>query len=279
MDAPVVSVIIPSRQEVFLDQTIRDVLTNAAGPIEVFVILDGYDIPVEERVKDERLIYLHLPPSNIMNKRIGVNTAVKKARGLFVMALDAHCMVGPGFDVILARDCTDNMIMIPRRYKLDPVNWKIQDESPVIDYEYWLWLPYKRDHILKPYMWHERREQRADTMIDDTLTMQGSCWFMRKDYYERMGFMRCEGYTPWGQEDVELVMECWTTGGRVVVNKHTWYAHLFKGKTFGRMYKANQAQHAESRRYAYNYWCVERKADFEAVIKRFMPIPHWRLPL
>ena len=36
------SVIIPSRNEVFLQQTIDDVLRNAVGEIEVIAVLDGY---------------------------------------------------------------------------------------------------------------------------------------------------------------------------------------------------------------------------------------------
>jgi hypothetical protein len=131
--------------------------------------------------------------------------------------------------------------------------------------------------ILKPYRWDGRAIERKDILIDDTLTFQGSCWFMRKSYFNKTKFMRVEGYTGWGQEDVELAMETWTTGGRVVVNKNTWYAHLYKGKTYGRMYRENPGQHAASRAYAYNYWCVQRKKDFLSVLKKFAPIPNWNL--
>jgi hypothetical protein len=112
-------------------------------------------------------------------------------------------------------------------------------------------------------------------MIDDTLTCQASCWFMRKSFFKRMGFMRTDGYTGWGQEDVELALETWTKGARMVVNKNTWYAHLFKGKTYGRYYRMNQEQHAASRRYAFDYWCVKRKDDFMKALAKFMPIPNW----
>jgi hypothetical protein len=276
MDEKTLTVIIPSRKEVYLNQTINDVLKNSTGKTDVFVILDGYDESDNyQRIEDPRVHYLELPYSDVMSKRIGVNMAVSKTNAEYVMALDAHCMVGYGFDTILMRDCEDNMVMIPRRYKLDPVNWKIMDDSPVYDYQYWMWTPLHRDHIFKEYNWHERREARKDIMIDDTLTMQASSWIMKRSYYNKMGFMKCEGYTPWGQEDVEICLECWTNGGRVVTNKNTWYAHLFKGKTYGRMYKANQAQHAESRRFAYDYWVNKNRDKFREVINKFMPIPNF----
>jgi hypothetical protein len=269
------SIIIPSRQEKFLNNTIQDVLNNATREIEVFPVLDGYEVPEDEIIKDPRVKYIRLGPDNgTMRKREGINLAVSIAKGEFVMSLDAHCMVAKGFDEVLTRDCEDEMIMIPRRYKLEPISWTTRTDVPAIDYEYWMFDAYNK-HYLKPYHW--TRPGRENIMIDDTLTFQGSCWVMRKSYFQKMGFMKIEGYTGWGQEDVELAMETHTHGGRVVVNKNTWYAHLFKGNTFGRMYVANNLQHQRSRDYTYNYWCVERKDDFMKVLKKFAPIPNWTI--
>ena len=214
-----VSILIPSRKERFLNQTIQSVLDNATGQIEVIAIQDGYILSDSELIKDPRVYYINLPDMGHMQKRQGINAAVSIANGEFVMALDAHCMVAKGFDEILARDCTDNMIMIPRRYKLEPITWTTRKDFGYVDYEYWMYQEYLKG-ILKPYRWH--RPERENIMIDDTLAFQGSCWFMRKDYFKKMGFMKVEGYTGWGQEDVELSMECWLNGGRVVVNKNTW---------------------------------------------------------
>jgi glycosyltransferase involved in cell wall biosynthesis len=211
-----------------------------------------------------------------MQKRQAVNVAVSLARGKYVMCLDAHCMVGKGFDEILKKDCEENWIVIPRRYKLEPISWTIRKDVPPIDYEYWMLKEFNMGY-LKPYRWDSRAIERKDIAIDNTLTFQGSCWFMYKSYFQKMGFMRIEGYTGWGQEDVELAMETWTTGGRVVVNKNTWYAHLYKGTKYGRMYSANQHQHAASRAYAFDYWCIQRKEEFLEVLRKFEPIPNWNI--
>lgn len=92
-----------------------------------------------------------------------------------------------------------------------------------------------------------------------------------------MNFMRTEGYTGWGQEDVEICLETWLHGGRCVVNKNTWYAHLFKGKTYGRMYYMPRSQYNISREWAFNHWCVERKDEFFSVLKKFPDMPRWNL--
>jgi glycosyltransferase involved in cell wall biosynthesis len=265
-----VSIIIPSRQERFLNNTIRDVLANATGEIEIFVILDGYE-PVEF-VHDVRVKYIRLMPNRTMQKRLGINAAVAKASGEFIMALDAHCMVGKGFDEILAKDCEENWIVIPRRYKLEPESWTIRKDVPPVDYEYWMWREFKKG-ILKPYQW--ARPEHQNMLEDSTLTMQGSAWFCHKKYFERMGFMKVDGYTGWGQEDVELALETWSSGGQVRVCKKTFYAHLFKGKTYGRMYRANNSQIRASRSYAFDFWVNKNREKFVKVINQFMPIPNW----
>ena len=49
-----VSIIIPARNEVFLQKTVSDLLTKAEGDIEVIVILDGY-WPTPQLIEDTRL--------------------------------------------------------------------------------------------------------------------------------------------------------------------------------------------------------------------------------
>jgi len=277
------SIIIPSRGEKFLNQTIQSVLDNATGDIEVFPIIDGYLLPLSEHIKDSRVKYLYLEAhGNALQKRQGVNLGVSEAKGEYIMCLDAHCMMGKGFDEILAKDCDDNWIVVPRRLKLNAENWTIQNDQPPVDYHYWMWrylIGGKGSHgfpELHDYRWDEKGLEKKDIMIDDTMTHQGSCWFMKKSYFQKIGF-EVKGYTGWGQELEELCLKTWTTGGRVVVNKNTWFAHLYKGAKWGRMYFMSKSQRDESMHYSYNYWCRERKNDFIKVINKFMPIPNYPL--
>jgi hypothetical protein len=269
------SVIIPSRTEVFLNNTIRDVLKNATGEIEVIPILDGYE--PDELVEDDRVHYIRLPKNKLLQKRHGVNQGVKESKGEYVMSLDAHCMVAKGFDEQLIKDHQPNWVQIPRRNRLDAKNWCIQEQygKPPIDYEYFMWNSLLKDKGLHGYKWNERTIARKDIMIDDTMTMQASCWFMTKKWYNDRKFMKTEGYRGWGAEAEEICLETLKNGGEVKVNKNTSYAHLHKGATYGRMYWMNKWENDLCYKYSYNYWVHENKDFFIKLINRFMPLPNW----
>jgi hypothetical protein len=269
------TIIIPSKNERFLNQTIRDVLGKATGNIEIFPVLDGYE--PDELVKDDRVKYIRLPLTGLMQKRHGVNKAVSLSNGEYVMSLDAHCMVAKGFDTQLRKDHQPNWVQIPRRNRLDAENWCIQEQfgKPPIDYEYFMFSPLVRGESLHGYRWDNRTLERMHIPIDDTLEFQGSCWFMTKDWFNKMGFMQIEGYTGWGQEAEEIGLTTWKNGGRVVTNKNTWYAHLHKGQKYGRMYHMNRSENAKSYAYSRKTWLYDNKDFFISIIEKFMPIPNW----
>lgn len=272
------TIVIPSKNEIFLQKTILDVLEKATGDIEVLPILDGYEPPIEEIVTDPRVRYIRLVSQEYSQKRHGVNKAISEARGEFVMSLDAHCMMARGFDEQLAKDHESNWVQIPRRNRLDPENWSLQPQSdnrPPIDYEYFMFPPLFRDHALHGFKWDSKTLDRWDTPIDDTIEFQGSCWFMTKDWFQEMGFMQVSGYTGWGQEAEEISLKTWKNGGRVVTNKNTWYAHLHKGDKYGRMYHLSRRENALSYAYSYNLWLNENKEFFISLIEKFMPMPGW----
>lgn len=265
-----VSIIIPSRTEKFLNRTIQDVLSKAIGEIEVFPVLDGYgDTPCVKLI-DKRVKYIELPDNGQRQKRQGINTAISISKGEYVCWMDAHCVVAQGFDEVLARDCQDNWVMIPRRYKMSLEKWD-RIENP-IDYEYCMWQFLKQGR-LAGYRWDVKTKARKDVIIDDIFTCQGSLVFMTRKHFDNMGFMKVKGYTGWGQEGEEVCLTTLLNGGRAVVNKNTWYAHLHKGQMHGRMYKYHSAK--ESYDYSFNYWVRENKDFFISVMDRFMPIPNF----
>lgn len=269
------SVIIPSKNERFLNETIRDVLKNATGEIEIIPVLDGYEPP--ELVLDDRVKYLRLPPTSYTKKRHGINQAVEISKGNYVMSLDAHCMVAPGFDQQLIKDHQPDWVQVPRRHRLDAENWCLQPQSdnrPPIDYEYIMFdklVKYKHIH---GYKWDSKTLERWDVPIDETMTIQGSCWFMTKEWFKKMGLMQIEGYSGWGQEGEEISMKTWRAGGKVMTNKNTSYAHLHKGPKYGRMYFMSKQSMRDCNDYSYKYWVNENKDFFISYINKFKP-PLW----
>jgi hypothetical protein len=273
------SIAIPSRNEKFLKQTILDVLKNATGEIEIFPVLDGYEPPAEEIVVDPRVQYLRIPLGDgKCHKRQGVNLMVSVCKGEYVMSLDAHCMVAKGFDTQLAKDHKPNWVQVPRRHRLDAENWCLQDQhgKPPIDYEYIKFEPlFTFGYGLGGSKWDEKTIRKMEVPIDDILTFQGSCWFMSKDWYNKMGFMQIEGYLGWGQEAEELSFATWKNGGEVKVNKNTWYAHLRKGKKYGRMYHLPPPDLRKCSEYTYDLWMNKNRDFLVSLLEKFMPMPGW----
>lgn len=270
------SVIIPSRNEIFLNHTIKDVLKNASGDIDIYPILDGYE--PEELIDDPKVKYIRLPSVDYTQKRHGINIAVDICDSDYVMSLDAHCMVAEGFDEQLIKDHKDNWVQIPRRHRLDAENWSIQKQSdnrPPIDYEYFMFPGKVGKNGLHGYKWDSRTLDRWDIQIDDTMTFQGSCWFMTKDWFKKNNFMQIEGYTGWGQEAEEIGLTTWKNGGEVKTNKNTWYAHLHKGKTYGRMYFMSKKSTRECNAFSYDLWVNKNKDFFIKHIEKFWPVPGW----
>lgn len=267
------SLIIPSKTEVYLDQTIKDVLKNATGEIEILVGLDGYDNI--EKIQDKRVSYFSIPPSEGNQKRHLVNRAVELSKGKYIMVIDAHCMVGPGFDEILIKDHQPNWVQIPRRLRLNPKQWCVEtDERPPIDYEYWKWQDFKQGG-LHGYKWDSRTIERMDIPVDETMHFQGSCYFMEKEWFYKMGLMQVEGFGGFTQEAEEITLKTWLTGGKVMTNKNTWYAHLHKGKEYGRMYNLNWDEKKKGDAYSFDLFVNKNREGFIALIEKFMPLPNW----
>ena len=287
---PKVSVIIPSRNEIFLNKTIQDVLAKAEGEVEVIAVIDE-NWPVEQNrdfwstpamVNDPRVKFIH--PDSPKLIRWGINSAVKAATGEYLLKSDGHCLFAPGFDKVLLADMQDNWVVIPRRYSLDAERWTIeQNGRPPRDYHY-LSYPYREDGEgdgIHGVEWPARARERSDPKydIDDTMSFQGSCWFMKKTFFT--GFLRElqeEGYG-YAQEPQEIGNKTWLGGGEVKINKKTWYAHLHKGKRYGRMYHISQSLIIKGNNYSTAYWMSnawpDRIHDLSWLIEKFWPVPTW----
>ncbi len=274
------SIIIPSRNEQFLVPTVNDLLAKAAGDIEIIVVLDGYwtDLPSDPRVK-----VLHR--GTALGMRPAINGAVQIATGTHLMKLDAHCMVAPGFDDVLRADYhEDNWVLIPRRERLDPERWaKTEDGRPPID-AHFLSYPYERPGDpscgLHGTEWRARQAARRDVLLDEEMSSQGSCWVMSRAQWARVGPLDGVHYGSFIQEFQEIGLKTWLGGGACMVTKRTWYAHLYKGKKYGRGYSMQGFNHEAGRDYCTDFWMHDRPFfgrvyPLRWLIERFWPVPTW----
>ncbi|MBF8249498.1 MAG: hypothetical protein HW400_99 [Candidatus Levybacteria bacterium] len=276
MKKPMLSVIIPSRNEQYLAKTVDDLFAKARGKIEVIVILDEQDQALTPRLN--LIVQKKLGQPGL---RTAINQAMKITQGKYIMKTDAHCMFGESFDTILSADCDANCIVVPRRYSLIPEAWEIDHKRPVIDYEYYV-FPFLPEAGPTPSggKWHQRAIDRKELLLDEDMAFQASCWFTTKEHLINIGAF--DSNTSTGDafvlESEELANKTWLSGGKCIVNKKTWYAHLHKGN-FGRGYRADKRIMRLQREFQVDYWMHDKwpKAvrKISWLIEKFMPIPGW----
>jgi hypothetical protein len=285
----VVSIIIPSRSSQWLRQTVSDLLAKAKGEIEVIVVYDGrWPEPDELPVDDPRVVQIHHGEvHNHYGMRASINLGISASKGEYIMKIDEQCGVSEGYDTRLASICEDTMVIVPRRYRLEPETWTlVEDGRPPIDYMF-VAYPYERPYDktcgLHGDIW--KRPERADIEVDDLMTMQGSCYFTKRSYWDSIlpKGLRTDLYGTFTMEAQEISMTTWLSGGRLVVDKGCWYSHWHKGKN-GKGYGFSTEQyrkHCEGmekgRLYAIDYWLhqTDYERDMDWLIRKFAPVPTW----
>jgi hypothetical protein len=271
-----VSIIIPARAEKYenLLRTLDSIYKNATGDFEVLIGYNGppFYPPTRDNIKTIEF------PRDVGIKN-NINALCAMAEGKYIYKTDAHCSFGKGFDEILQADMQENWIVMPRFYVLDQKTWEWQDDRHY-DYFY-LCCPFTDPRGFRFKAgghWPERTAERADLSIDETPQIHGSGWFMTKNNYFELGGFPCIDPEGHAQEPIWLALKNWLNGGRVMVNKKTWYAHVHQDNSV-KGYHFTREQERHSYDIAANYWMGnkwgERKHDMEWFIEKFMPMPTW----
>ena len=274
----ILSIIIPSADPRFLPRMIPDLLEKSSGPVEIIVSLDGVDA---ELPNDPRVIL-------VRHARLGMRGALNAARpyvrGDWIMKTDEHCLFAEGFDAQLQMDYSGGLL-IPRRYSLDAEAWAIEDNPKgPRDYHYLscpVWsIREREDYSMHGIEWPARTaERRRGYDVDETMSWQGSCYFMSRDHYEWLGPMVEENWGTFAGEPQEIGLKTQLSGERIMVTKNTWYAHLHKGKKYGRGYRPNKTEISAGHEYNAWYWMTDQwpgaKVKMRDFIARWMPVPTW----
>ena len=274
------SVVIPNFNSPFTSKTIQGVLDNAGCEVEVIVNVEQ-NWP-EPLIEDARVHYIH--HSAPIGMRAGINACVALARGKYIMKLDDHCLVGKDFGKILIESHQPDWVQVPMRYALNAEEWKIEertdDKYPIC--EMYQDFPRKgkaNDDGTHGVEWRERRNQTKDQELVESPSMQGSCWFMEKDYFHKLNLMDATGYGQFAQEAQEIGFKCWLSGGKLMINKKTFYAHLHKGNHYGRFYKMPSGN-ARADSWSASHWLNNEEPgmihDFAWFInEKFPNMPGW----
>ena len=243
-----VSIIIPSCNEKpeNLQRTLESISENATGDIEIIV---GFNGPPYQRFPSTLKYPIRV---SCLVENIGIkgniNNLALMATGKYIYKTDAHCSFGKGFDEILQQEMQPDWIVTPRFYVLDGKTWEWQDER-LYDYFY-LSCPFTDPRGFRFKAgghWPERTKERLEShpSVDETPQIHGSGWFMTKDrFFELGGFPNIDPYGH-AQEPAWLALKNWLMGGKVMVNKKTWYAHLHQdGDKKGYRYTREEERHS-----------------------------------
>lgn len=280
-----VSVCIPARNEQYLGRTIESVLAASEADTEVIAILDGYwpTPPIQDHPKV--ILIHHTEPQG---QRQSINEAARLSKSKFIMKLDAHCSVGPGFDRILIEDYQEGQTVVPRQYNLDVETWQPRDlndtqtairRGKLNDYMYIGWN--EKDEFRTLYYngverkrWHSRPQ-----LLDEIMSCMGPGWFLSREQFWKQGGCD-EGHGSWGQQGIEVALKAWLIGEGLWVNKKTWFSHWFRGGGGpGFPYPIGGREVGTARKYSQDLWlnnkCPGQTKTFKWLLKKFWPVPGW----
>lgn len=304
------SILIPARNEMFLKNTIEDILKNKEMETEVIATLDGAwaDPPIPQY---ENVNIIHVPEA--VGQRSATNLAAKLAKGKYLMKVDAHCSFDKGFDRKMIegfKKHDDNVTMVPIMRNLWAFDWKCyhcgkkwyQDNKPDVCDQCgkgdklrmkMLWIgknnPQSTSYCFNyepRFMyfedWKHRPQYRKDkeeTGFTETMSLQGSCFMTTKKLYWDLKLCD-DSLGNWGNQGVEVACKTWLSGRRVLCNHNTWYAHMFRTKTdFGFPWPVSGREQVKTKKNVRDLFWKKKwsKAvrDVDWLVEKFWPVPGW----
>jgi hypothetical protein len=133
------------------------------------------------------------------------------------------------------------------------------------------------DSALHFQYWKEY-ERRAQS--DEVMGNLGACWLMSRKRFKAIGGLD-ERHGSWGQMGTEISCKSWLSGGRQIVNKNTWYSHMFRtqGGDFGFPYPISDAQVQRARERSRELWIAGKwkyaVRSLRWLVEKFSPVPGW----
>lgn len=294
------SILIPARNEQFLTRTVFDIVENKEGNTEILIGLDGAwaDPPVPDH-PDVRIFHVAQP----IGQRAMTNQLCRLSDAKYVMKVDAHCAFDKGFDVKMMKEMKDDWTMVPVMRNLHAFNWVCSDghvryqgpSGPCSDcgketVKDIVWIPKTNPQSVsycfdpEPHFQYfnefkKRPEGQGD--ITETMSLQGSCFMLTRDKYWDLNICD-ENFGSWGSQGIEVAVKTWLSGGRVMVNHKTWYAHMFRtqGGDFGFPYElsGHSVSHAKKTAKELFFTGKWEKAKYPLywLVEKFWPVPGWK---
>ena len=302
------SILIPARNEEFLKNTIEDILKNKEADTEIIIGLDGQwsDPPLAQH-PDVNIIYV----SESIGQRAITNRCVSLSKAKYVAKVDAHCSFDQGFDRKMLeafKETGDNVVMVPIMRNLWVYDWKCYKCGKRIYQDKGNICPVCKTKMKKKMLWIGKHNPQSTSYcfdstpkfryfedwkhrpqyiknkkekgLTETMSLQGSFVMCTREKYWELNLCD-EKLGSWGNQGVEVAGKVWLSGGCVLVNHKTWYAHLFRTKAgvFGFPWPVSGRAQQKTKKNVRDFlWSGKWKKQIHPVswlVKRFAPVPGW----
>lgn len=305
------SVIIPSRNEEFLSVTIDNILKNKRANTEIIAVLDGcWSNPGVPQHPDVNIIYV---PKSI-GQRAATNLGARLAKGRFVMKLDAHCSWDEGCDLKMIQGFEefndDSITMVPIMRNLWMFDWKCyhcgkrtyQGPTPKVcvqcgkigkirkklliigkhNPQSWSYCFDSSPHFqyFEEYKHRSSTKEAKKSGFTESMSLQGSCFMATRENYFKLNLCD-ESLGSWGNQGIEVACRTWLSGGRVIANHNTWYAHMFRtqGGDFSFPYEQKGREVSKTKKDTWNLFVQKQFAHqvlpVSWLVEKFWPVKGW----
>lgn len=215
------SILIPARNEEYLQKTIEDIFAHSEADTEVIVGLDDWslDISFAKKYNSPEPRCSFIRTEKVVGQRALTNQLARLSTAKYICKTDAHVSFAQGFDRVLLESMDENTVMTPMLCRLDAEQWNIIAQ------------PFTKKYYFDTNMvfqYGKREDEKDSWGLVPTMSLQGSCFVVSREKYWEWNLCD-EAYGSWGFQGSETACKTWFNGGRVITNTDTFYGHLFRG--------------------------------------------------
>ena len=255
----ILSIIIPSRCEEFLQQTIDDIFLHSelGNDMEVLVGLDGwfpkkengtYDLELKDWAAEFKFsprikLFHNLEP---IGQRAMQNKLIRYSDAKYIMKLDAHVSMSQGFDKVMVEimEANPNIVLVPALGNLHVYDWICPLKHRTYQGKKDKCEQCGDSNLKKELVWEISSKLYSDFYFDKDLIfqfgdperfdmlgevkgVQGSGFMVSRENYWKWNLCD-ESWGSWGQQGYEVYKKTIKNGGKVFCTRKSFMGHFFR---------------------------------------------------
>jgi len=250
-----VTVIIPTINDPYLEKTIENVRQSAGGEVEFIVINDGGNP-------------LSISGVNILNnpemrgRRFSINQAARIARGEYLFILDSHCSMTQDWDLKMIQSVRGRNLVYCVIRDMDAQTWQYKPGD-------YLHVTLNEKYTEK---WWNRKKLKDCDVEEESIALTGCAWMVSTArYWELGGYDESLGFYGW--DGPEWALKVWMNNGKVILRTDVICGHIFGTNDRGRLYPCKMIPEHEYVKY------MEEKysSRMDELFNKFPDAPNWRV--